>query len=84
MTKAADEIAALKKRVAELEEKAKPPEPFVPKPYEPIDWTRGMSMPRSAMEAMIAAEPRNFMRDVVQDNRGPSTPSGMIPNRGKS
>ena len=43
------ELADQKARVAELEEKAKPPKPSVPKPYEPIDWTghrhtRAMSM----------------------------------------
>jgi hypothetical protein len=73
-----DEIAALKARVEELERKNKPPEPFVPKPYEPIDWTARMSMPRSAIEAMVAAEPRGFMSGVVHDNRAPTTPA-MIP-----
>jgi hypothetical protein len=37
MTKQTDEIAALRKRIEELEAKAKPPEPFKPQPYEPID-----------------------------------------------
>ena len=61
-----DKIAALEARVAELEAKAKPPEepkPFVPDPnWQRYDPTAGMSMPRSALEAMIAAEPRGFMR----------------------
>jgi hypothetical protein len=81
-----DEIAALKAKsaaqdakIAELEAKLAPPKPFVAKPHEPIDWTARMSMPRSALEAMIAAEPRNFMADVVRDNRGPTGPTGMIP-----
>jgi hypothetical protein len=48
MTKAekqADEIAALKARVEELERAAKPPEPFKREPWQPIDYTAGMSMP---------------------------------------
>src|SRR6516164_9174843 len=82
MTKQTDEIAALRKRIEELEAKAKPPEPpkpFVPRPYERYDPTAGMSMPPSALAAMVAAEPRNFMRDVVRDNRAPTTPA-MIPS----
>jgi len=80
-----DELAALKKKVEEqgrelAEIKAAqpkpPPEPFKPQPYEPIDWTARMSMPRSALEAMIAAEPRGFMRDVaLRDARAPQSPS---------
>src|SRR6516162_3078204 len=79
MTKQTDEIAALKARVEELERAAKPPEPFKPQPYEPIDWTARMCMPPSALQAMLAAEPRGFMAGVVHDNRAPTTPT-MIPN----
>ena len=74
-----DEIAALKKKVEELEAKLSPPKPFVPQPYEPIDWTARMSMPPSALAAMVAAEPRGFMAGVVRDNRGPTGPTGAIP-----
>ena len=72
----ANELEALRKRVEELEAKANPPKekPFVPQPYEPIDWTARMSMPRSAIEAMVAAEPRGFMKGVVADNRAPTSP----------
>ena len=83
MTKQADELAALRKRVEELEAKAKPAEekkPFTPAPYEPIDWTARMSMPRSAIEAMVAAEPKGFMKGVVDDNRAPTGRPGMIPS----
>jgi len=76
---AKEELAALKKKVEELEAKLSPPKPFVPPPYERYDPTAGMCMPPSALRAMVAAEPRNFMRDVVRDNRAPSTPTGMIP-----
>jgi len=78
-----DELAALKARVAELEAKAKPPEPakpFVPEPHQRYDPTANMCMPRSAMEAMIAAEPRGFMAGVVHDNRAPTGRPGMIPS----
>jgi hypothetical protein len=79
MTKQTDEIAKLKARVEELERANKPPKPFVPPPYERYDPTAGMSMPPSALRAMLAAEPRGFMADVVRDNRGPTGPTGMIP-----
>jgi hypothetical protein len=70
-----DELAALKARVEELERKNEPPKPFVPEPYQKYDPTAGMSMPPSAMRAMIAVEPKGFMRGVVHDNRAPTTPS---------
>ena len=58
-----------------------PPAPFVDKPHQRYDPTEGMSMPRSALEAMIAAEPRGFMHDVaLRDARAPNT-SAMIPNQ---
>src|SRR5262249_13372855 len=83
MTKAekqADEMAALLARVAELERAAKPPEPFKPEPYQRYDPTANMCMPRSALQAMVAAEPRGFMSGVVHDNRAPTGRPGMIPS----
>ena len=77
---ASDEIAALKARVEELERANKPAKPFVPQPHEPIDWTARMSMPPSALAAMVAAEPRGFMQGVVRDNRAPTGRPGMIPD----
>jgi hypothetical protein len=84
--KQADEIAALRARVEELERAAKPPEPKPFVPQQRYDPTAGMSMPPSALAAMVAAEPGNFMRDVVRDSRAPSGPTGMIPksSEGKS
>jgi hypothetical protein len=39
-----------------------------------------MSMPPSALRAMVEAEPRGFMAGVLRDNRGaPTGPTGMIP-----
>ena len=82
----AERVAALERELAELkgalagkEDKPEPKEPFKPEPYQPIDWTARMSMPPSALAAMVAAEPRGFMQGVVRDNRGPSTPTSMIP-----
>jgi hypothetical protein len=44
--KQVEEMAALRKRVEELEAKANPPEPkpFVPQPYQRYDPTAGMCM----------------------------------------
>ena len=44
---AKEELAALKKKVEELEAKLSPPKPFVPPPYERYDPTAGMCMPPS-------------------------------------
>jgi hypothetical protein len=86
--KQAAEIAALRREVDELKAKteAKPPEPFKPEPYQRYDPTAGMRMPDSALRAMVEAEPANFMRDVVKDNRAPSRPTSAIPksNEGTS
>jgi len=72
------EIEALRKRVEELEAKAKPPEPpkpFVPAPYQRYDPTANFTMPPSALQAMLAAEPRGFMQGVLGDNRAPTAPA---------
>jgi hypothetical protein len=82
MTKQTDEIAALKARVAELERAAKPPEPFKPQPYEPIDWTARMSMPPSALRAMVEAVPDHMLREIaMRDARAPTSPSNTIPSQ---
>jgi hypothetical protein len=47
--------AELADRIAKLEEAAKPPKPFKSEWRGPIDYTQGMSMGRSAMQAMIDA-----------------------------
>jgi hypothetical protein len=70
-----DDIAALKARVAELEARAKPPEPFVPVPYQRHDYTAGMSMPRSALEAMVNAVDDHTLRDLASHGTIPG-PSG--------
>jgi hypothetical protein len=84
MTKQTDEIAALRKRIEELEAKAKPPEPekpFVPQPYQRYDPTAGMCMPPSALAAMVNAVPDHVIRDIaMRDNRAPTGRPGMIPS----
>ena len=75
-----DELAELKARVAELEAKAKPPEPFKPEPWTPYDPTARMSMPPSALREMVNAVPDNVIRDIaMRDNRAPTGRPGMIP-----
>jgi hypothetical protein len=66
------ELEALKKRVEELENALKPPEPFVPGPRFQFDPTDGMSMPKSAMKAMIEAIPASVMREIAGDARRPN------------
>jgi len=66
------ELEELKKRVAELEKAAKPPEPFVPGPRFQFDPTDGMSMPASALKAMIDAVPNSLMSDLRADSRKPN------------
>src|SRR5215469_1455408 len=68
----------LEKRIEQLEEKAKPPaekKPFVPQPYEPIDWTARMSMPRSAIMEMAQHPCNQVMRGVINDRHAPTSPS---------
>ena len=70
-----DELAALKARVEELERANKPKEPFKPQPYEPIDWTARMTMPPSALRAMVEAVPDRLIKDIVRDNQAPLSPT---------
>jgi len=79
MTKEMTEIEELKKRVAELEKAAKPAEPFVPVPRYQFDPTEGMSMPRSAIQAMIDAVPDRLMRDLRADALKPNPVTGSAP-----
>jgi len=84
MTTAKDELAKLKREVDELKAKLSPPkpaEPFKPGPYQRYDPTAGMSMPPSALRAMVEAVPD--MREVaLRDARAPTGPSsqGAIPS----
>ena len=86
-----DEIAALRAEVAALktalsgkEDKPPPKKEFVEPPYQRYDPTANMRMPDSALRAMVEATPTDFLRDVVRDNRGPSTPTGTIPSSQQS
>jgi hypothetical protein len=77
----AERVAQLEKELAELKVKVDPPKStFTPQPYQRYDPTERMSMPPSALQAMVNAEPRGFMRGVVADNRGPTGPSSAVPD----
>ena len=89
MSKQTDELAALKKEVEALKAKVDPPKStFVP--MSDAEWVDKMHqmrerqanawMPPSAIQEMVAAEPKGFMQGVVQDNRAPTGRPGMIPD----
>jgi hypothetical protein len=67
-------IAALERKVAELERANTPPPP-------PPDWTPPpnpidrLSMDRSVMREMAKACPDSFVKDIVGDHRAPPGPS---------
>ena len=76
-----DELAALKKKLEELEAKVSPPKPkeFVPEPYQRYDPTEGMRMPPSALQAMAGHPCNQVMPGVIQDRHAPTGRPGMIP-----
>src|SRR6516165_415713 len=89
MSKQTDELAALKKKVEELEAKVSPPKSTFKEmsDAEHRDMVHQMRerqanawMPPSAIQEMVAAEPKGFMQGVVQDNRAPTGRPGMIPD----
>ena len=65
------ELELQKKKLKDLEAKVNPPprEPYV---HQPPDYTAGMSMPRSAMQAMIDAVPESLMAELRADARRPN------------
>jgi hypothetical protein len=71
-----EELAELKARVAELEAKMAPPKPFVPEPFQRYDPTANFSMPKSVLEAMVAAVPDSVVKGIVAEQRTPSTAQG--------
>jgi hypothetical protein len=98
MTKAdkqAEEIAALRKELDEVKSALapKPKSTFVPMTDEQHrDMVHQMRerqanawMPPSAVQAMVAAEPKGFMREVgLRDARVPTSASGMVPSTPQS
>jgi hypothetical protein len=70
------ENAKLEERIAKLEKATEPAKPFVPEPYQPPDYTAGMSMDRSAMQAMIDAIPSSVMSDLRADAFKPNPITG--------
>ena len=79
----ADEIAALRARIEQLERAAKPPAEPDLKNFQRYDPTARMTMPASVLREMAAAVPDNFVRDIaMRDGRAPTGPSsqGVIPS----
>ena len=79
----ADDMAALKARVAELERANKPPEPFKPDPdWRPINPIDRVGMDPSVMRDLADAVPDHISRGIYQDSRAPKGPSsaGAIPS----
>src|SRR5262245_45985613 len=66
-----DELAKLKEEVAALRKRIDP-EPRPRSTWAPRDYTEGMSMDRSAMQAMIDAVPDRLMRDLRADALKPN------------
>jgi hypothetical protein len=73
------ELEALKKRVEELEAAKKPPEPFVPEPWQPIDYTANFGTPANAVLDLINAVPDSLVRALVSDARRPNPVTGFKP-----
>jgi hypothetical protein len=91
MTNTKDELEALKARVAELEAKAKPPEPFVPKMTD-AEWMDEMHRVRERrmnlasnfhpddLRAMEAAAPTSVVKEIaLRDARAPTSPTERKP-----
>jgi hypothetical protein len=70
---AADELADLKRRVAELEAAAAPAKPFVAQPMEQYDWAARATMPPSVIAEMARAVGTSLLRDVVREGSRPVT-----------
>ena len=91
-----EEVADLKRQLAEVRDAmraAQPkPEPsreeqerataeWIDKMHQMREGRMAMATPPSALQDMIAAEPRGFMSGVLHDNRAPTGRPGMIPNQ---
>jgi hypothetical protein len=74
-----DELSKLKKEIADLKQRIDPP-PRQPSTHPRFDPTEGMSMPRSAMQAMIDAVPDRLMNELRSDalKPNPMTLSGGV------
>jgi hypothetical protein len=82
MTNKKDEVAELRKEVEALktalsgkEDKPPPKKEFVEQPYQRYDPTERMSMPPSALRAMVEAVPDRLIKAIVRDNQAPPGPT---------
>jgi hypothetical protein len=89
-----EKIAALEREVAELKAAVAPkPEPdwrereradaeHQDRVHQMRERQANAWMPPSAVQDLVAGEPKGFMAGVVQDNRNaPTSPTGMIPTQ---
>ena len=74
------ELTELRKQVAKLKDQLNPP-PRQPSTHPRFDPTEGMSMPKSAMQAMIDAVPDALMRDLRGDARRPNPVNPPTPSQ---
>jgi hypothetical protein len=88
-----DEIDALRKRIEELERKAKPPEPkkeFVPmsdeewrdRMHQLAEKRMSMAMPPSVIRELAVLDDRMVKEIALRDARAPTSAQGMIPDSG--
>ena len=93
MTKQSDELAALRKRVEELERAAKPPENSTFVPMSDAEWRDQMH--QLAEKRMSIAHPPSMVRDwnvldenlckgVREDRHAPTSATGMISQRAET
>ena len=77
-----EQIAELQARIAELEKAAKPPE-RIKSNYQPINPIDRLSMPASAMAALVEAVPTDLVRSIVSDNRSAPLPKLKVEEKKK-
>jgi len=84
-----EEIAALRKRVEELEAKAKPPEKSDFKPKSDAEWREEMHALAETRMSMAtppsvvrdwAVIPDHIVKGIVEDRHAPTSATGMIPS----
>jgi hypothetical protein len=69
------EFELQKAELKKLRDQVNPP-PREPSTRGPIDYTQGMSMPRSAMQALVDAVPESVMHGIRADAMKPNSVTG--------